>query len=80
MTHMQAKKKLITFLLERDGHRLRRCGRCNAWYVVGVDTNNRVYCGDICKREAELDTKRKWWTKNYGAHNFVEELTDASPH
>ena len=69
MTHVQAKKKLISFLLEKESWRLRRCRRCGNWYVVGVDVDYKAYCSDACKREAELATKRRWWTKNYGAHN-----------
>ena len=68
-TYKQAEKKLVCFLLEREKHRIRQCDRCLTWYVVGVDTENRKCCSADCKREAELDIKRRWWTKNYGAHN-----------
>jgi hypothetical protein len=68
MEREQAEKKLIAFLLEREGHRLRSCGVCGTWYVLGVDTENKSFCGDGCKREAELARKRSWWNKNYKAH------------
>jgi endogenous inhibitor of DNA gyrase (YacG/DUF329 family) len=70
----QAEKRLIGFLLERERHRVRQCGVCKAWYVVGVDVSYRAFCSDACKREAELRTKREWWTKNYGAHNEARQV------
>ena len=68
MTREQAVTKFLGFVWEREGHRLRECGMCGGWYVFGVDTENKKFCGDDCKHKAELARKRDWWDKNYKAH------------
>jgi hypothetical protein len=67
VTYKQCKKKLIVFLLEKEGWRVRKCQTCHKWFVVGVDTDRRDYCSDACWHESELKVKRQWWARNYGA-------------